>query len=148
MPLGKFNSCTAMAQGMCGPNAAAEYLGKRKEGGNDDSALRNNLSKQQPSFWHCEGNQDLLTKEPSVVNPERRRSWKPLKTNCYSYLHPTEQFPIMFHYRFMSVCTWTPIHTHICFIYTWVYGFRPANQAIEYTFYPKAHKPESWDTTY
>lgn len=46
MPLGKFNSCTAMAQAMCGPRAATEYLGKGKEGKNDDSASRNNLSKQ------------------------------------------------------------------------------------------------------
>lgn len=50
MSLGKFNSCIPLAQGMCGPRAAAEYLGKGKEEENDDTALRNNLSKQQPSL--------------------------------------------------------------------------------------------------
>lgn len=37
MPLGRLNSCTAMAQGVHGPGAVAEYLGK--EGKKDEEQL-------------------------------------------------------------------------------------------------------------
>lgn len=31
MPLGRLNSCTAMAQGVYGPGAVAEYLGRERK---------------------------------------------------------------------------------------------------------------------
>lgn len=73
MSLGKVNSCAAMAQGVCGPRAAAECLGKGKEGENDDS-LQGTIS--QSSSHPSDPVKGTRTHwgEPPVYDPERRRS--------------------------------------------------------------------------
>lgn len=56
------------------------------------------------------------------------------KKLCYSYLHPTEH-PLS-HFTINSfVRAHKHPYTHICFIYTSVSGFRPANQAIKCTIF-------------